>query len=92
MCCDDSGVGLTGIVISGLCQTKSVHLTDYTEASLVNMEHNVKVNTKWMKNARNEMMDTSFNEGQPVTSVSSHIQSSQCTMQDDKFKFGTILM
>lgn len=63
-----AGVGLTGIVISGLCQTKSVHLTDYTEASLVNMEHNVKVNTKWVKNARHEMMDTVFKAGQPVTS------------------------
>jgi len=74
-----SGVGLTGIVISGLCQTKSVHLTDYTEASLVNMEHNVKVNTKWVKNARHEMMDTVFNAGQPVTSVSSHVQSHNAT-------------
>jgi hypothetical protein len=66
-----------------------MHLTDYTEATLVNMEHNVKINKRWVRNARNEMMDTVCNEGQPVTSVSSNIQSPQC---NDNFKFGSILI
>ena len=65
-----AGVGLTGIVIAGLCQTKSVHLTDYTEATLVNMEHNVKANADWVKRARRATMGKLCNEGQPVTSVS----------------------
>jgi|AntRauTorckE5430_2_1112549.scaffolds.fasta_scaffold06381_1 hypothetical protein len=70
-----AGVGLTGIAISGLCQTKSVHLTDYTEATLDNVEHNVKANMDWVKRARCATMGTIGNEGQPVTSVSSNPRS-----------------
>jgi hypothetical protein len=47
-----AGVGLTGIVISGLCEPKSVHLTDYTDATLINMEHNISINKRWIQNAR----------------------------------------
>jgi protein-lysine N-methyltransferase EEF2KMT len=47
-----AGVGLTGIIISGLCEPKSVHLTDYTDATLINMEHNISVNKTWIKNTR----------------------------------------
>lgn len=47
-----AGVGLTGIVISGLCEPNRVHLTDYTDATLINMEHNISVNKHWIQNAR----------------------------------------
>lgn len=43
-----AGVGLTGIVAAGLCQTKHLHMTDYTEACLDNMEHNIAVNKDWL--------------------------------------------
>ena len=43
-----AGVGLTGIVAAGLCQAKHLHMTDYTEACLDNMEHNITVNKDWL--------------------------------------------
>jgi predicted nicotinamide N-methyase len=43
-----AGVGLTGIVAAGLCQPMHVHMTDYTEACLDNMEHNISVNEDWL--------------------------------------------
>lgn len=58
-----AGVGLTGIVIAGLCDTKSVHMTDYTDATLVNMEFNVAQNRNWIKKVRRLEHD----DVQPVT-------------------------
>ena len=43
-----SGVGLTGIVAAGLCQARHLHMTDYTQACLDNMEHNIAVNKDWL--------------------------------------------
>ena len=43
-----AGVGLTGIVAAGLCQVRHLHMTDYTEACLDNMEHNIFVNKEWL--------------------------------------------
>mmetsp|Transcript_12507 Transcript_12507/g.18946 ORF Transcript_12507/g.18946 Transcript_12507/m.18946 type:complete len:586 (-) Transcript_12507:127-1884(-) len=47
-----AGVGLTGLVIAGLCQTKTVHLTDYTNATLENLEYNVSINHDWIVHCR----------------------------------------
>ena len=44
-----AGVGFTGILLAGLCGPKSVHMTDYTDATLRNLEHNVAVNMDWVK-------------------------------------------
>ena len=43
-----AGVGLTGIVAAALCQVRHLHMTDYTEACLDNMEHNILVNKEWL--------------------------------------------
>ena len=43
-----AGVGLTGIVAAGLCRPMHLHMTDYTEACLDNMEHNISVNEDWL--------------------------------------------
>lgn len=61
-----AGVGLTGIVIAGLCYTKSVHMTDYTDTTLVNMEYNVAQNEGWFNNTRRREKDSV----RPVTAVS----------------------
>mmetsp|Transcript_17562 Transcript_17562/g.33305 ORF Transcript_17562/g.33305 Transcript_17562/m.33305 type:complete len:418 (+) Transcript_17562:48-1301(+) len=60
-----AGVGLTGISIAGLCDTKSVHMTDYTDSTLVNMEHNVLQNEGWFTNTKTEQVDCS--DFHPVT-------------------------
>lgn len=43
-----SGVGLTGLVAVGCCGASSVRLTDYTDASLDNLRHNVSMNRAWL--------------------------------------------
>jgi predicted nicotinamide N-methyase len=43
-----SGVGLTGLVAAGCCGASSVRLTDYTDASLDNLRHNVSMNREWL--------------------------------------------
>ncbi|KAL9178608.1 hypothetical protein ACHAXT_001946 [Thalassiosira profunda] len=42
-----AGVGLTGLVAAGVAKAK-VHMTDYTEASLCNLAHNMKRNGNWL--------------------------------------------
>jgi hypothetical protein len=49
-CCElGSGVGLTGVVVAGCCQPTSFFMTDYTEACLVNLEHNIAINQAWLR-------------------------------------------
>lgn len=49
-CCElGSGVGLTGTVVAGCCQPTSYLMTDYTEACLMNMEHNIGINQAWLR-------------------------------------------
>ena len=43
-----AGVGLTGIVVSGMCHPRRVHMTDLTQDCLSNMEHNIEVNGDWL--------------------------------------------
>jgi predicted nicotinamide N-methyase len=43
-----AGVGLTGLVAAGCCGASSVHLTDYTDASLDNLRHNISINREWL--------------------------------------------
>jgi hypothetical protein len=56
-----AGVGLTGIVIAGLCETKHVHLTDYTNATLDNLAYNCAINYDWINYCR-EMQGTRSND------------------------------
>ena len=44
-----AGVGLTGLIAAGCCGAQSVHLTDYTDACLLNMEHIMTINEEWLK-------------------------------------------
>ena len=44
-----AGVGLTGLVVAGCCGATSVHMTDYTDACLLNMEHTIETNEEWLK-------------------------------------------
>jgi predicted nicotinamide N-methyase len=46
-----AGVGLTGFVIAGCCGAKSVHMTDYTDACLLNLAHNILINNGWLSRA-----------------------------------------
>ena len=43
-----AGVGLTGLVAAGVAKAKSVHMSDYTEACLDNLAHNVSENRSWL--------------------------------------------
>ncbi|KAL7525870.1 hypothetical protein ACHAWF_001541 [Thalassiosira exigua] len=43
-----AGVGLTGLVAAGVAHAQSVHMTDYTEACLDNLAHNVRENRDWL--------------------------------------------
>lgn len=61
-----AGVGTTGIIVAGLCKTKSMHMTDYTDATLLNMIHNVAINKEWTKRVR-ESLDIVEENAQPVT-------------------------
>jgi predicted nicotinamide N-methyase len=47
-----AGVGLTGLVAAGCCGASSVCLTDYTDASLDNLRHNVSINHEWLHEQR----------------------------------------
>eukprot|EP00536_Pseudo-nitzschia_multiseries_P001968 jgi/Psemu1/301130/fgenesh1_kg.26_\ len=43
-----SGCGATGLAIAACCQPSKVHLTDYTAACRLNLEHNLLVNHEWL--------------------------------------------
>lgn len=43
-----SGCGATGLAIAACCKPSKVHLTDYTEACQLNMEHNLIINQEWL--------------------------------------------
>ena len=47
-----SGVGLTGLMASGVARSRSVHMTDYTQAYLDNLAHNVNENRSWLVERR----------------------------------------
>ena len=65
-----AGVGLTGLVIAGVCQTKQVHMTDYTNATLENLEHNCVINKKWVSYARRRSQKALDDVGKVITAVS----------------------
>ena len=44
-----AGVGLTGLIAAGVCQAKSMHMTDYTEVCLDNLSYNVDINEEWLR-------------------------------------------
>ena len=43
-----SGCGATGLAIAAMCKPSKIHLTDYSEACQLNMEHNLIVNREWL--------------------------------------------
>jgi len=43
-----SGCGATGLAIAACCNPAKVHLTDYTESCLLNLEHNLVINQEWL--------------------------------------------
>jgi len=43
-----SGCGATGLAIAACCSPSRIHLTDYTEACLLNLEHNLDINREWL--------------------------------------------
>lgn len=54
-CCElGSGIGLTGLVVMSHCQPTSIHMTDYTDACLSNLKHNVQVNGDWLQKCIHE--------------------------------------
>lgn len=49
-CCElGAGVGLSALVVTGCCHCKSIHLTDYTEAGLINLKYNIEINKEWFQ-------------------------------------------
>lgn len=44
-----AGVGLTGLVAMACCEPKAIHMTDYTEAGLNNLQHNIDINSEWIQ-------------------------------------------
>ncbi len=42
-----AGVGLTGLIAAAV-GAESVHMTDYTDATLENLSYNVSINNKWL--------------------------------------------
>ena len=44
-----AGVGLTGLVAMACCEPLSIHMTDYTEAGLSNLQHNIDINSEWIQ-------------------------------------------
>ena len=44
-----AGVGLTGLVAAGVARARLVHMTDYTEACLDNLAHNVHESEGWLR-------------------------------------------
>lgn len=62
-CCElGSGIGLTGLVVAGCCQAKSVYMTDYTEACLTNLKHNIRVNSEWLQARTSRQRDELISE------------------------------
>lgn len=43
-----AGVGLTGF-IAAVMGSESVHMTDYTDATLENLSYNISINNKWLE-------------------------------------------
>lgn len=43
-----SGCGATALAIAACCKPSKIHLTDYTEACQLNMEHNLLINQEWL--------------------------------------------
>ena len=43
-----SGVGFTGLVVAGVSRAKSMHMTDYTSATLENLAFNVELQKGWL--------------------------------------------
>ena len=43
-----SGCGATGLAIAACCNPSKIHLTDYTAACQLNMEHNLLINEEWL--------------------------------------------
>jgi len=43
-----SGVGMTGIILAGLCGLQHIYMTDHTTACLENIEYNIEVNKHWL--------------------------------------------
>lgn len=43
-----SGCGATGLAIAACCKIQKIHLTDYTEACQLNLEHNLSINNEWL--------------------------------------------
>ncbi len=43
-----SGCGATGLAIAACCNPKKIHLTDYTAACQLNLEHNLLINKEWL--------------------------------------------
>lgn len=68
-----AGVGLTGLIIAGLCQTKSVHMTDYTNATLENLEYNCTINYDWIIESRKEIRNNNNNIGEEHSSDPNHV-------------------
>jgi len=49
-CCElGAGVGLTGLVVAAFCRPARLHMTDYTEACLSNLRHNIHINNEWLR-------------------------------------------
>ena len=44
-----AGVGLTGLLAMACCDALSIHMTDYTEAGLHNLQHNIEINSEWIQ-------------------------------------------
>mmetsp|Transcript_21969 Transcript_21969/g.51848 ORF Transcript_21969/g.51848 Transcript_21969/m.51848 type:complete len:338 (+) Transcript_21969:414-1427(+) len=43
-----SGVGFTGLVVAGVSRVTSIHMTDYTSATLENLAFNVELQRDWL--------------------------------------------
>lgn len=61
-----AGVGLTGIVVAGLCGTKRLHMTDYTESVFGNMKHTIDINSHWL-GRKGVNVETDEGEGRELT-------------------------
>ena len=76
-----AGVGLTGIVAAGLCQAKHLHMTDYTEACLDNMEHNITVNKDWLVRQGVNVDDNEYECSRKLTS--GYLEWTECAEGDN---------
>lgn len=50
-----AGTGFTSFVLAACSHAKRVHMTDYSEASLQNMKHNVDINGRWLSKLETEI-------------------------------------